>query len=265
VSALSKAAVETSEPVLRATGISKRFGAVVALEDVSMDVYPGEIAGLVGDNGAGKSTLIKILSAVLRPDSGAIDFDGVPVTFRSPSEARAAGIETVYQDLALAGNMTVWANIFLGREETIGPKALNILDKHRMAREARQMLARLGINLPPIRSTVASLSGGQRQAIAIARAAAWGSKVIILDEPTAALGVAETRAVEEMILGLRDRGFGLIMISHNMPQVERLANTIWVLRRGHMVDHCRRADTDLEEIVSLITGVSTRFENGHAS
>ena len=265
MSALPEAAAETSDPLLQAAGISKRFGAVVALEDVSIDVYPGEIAGLVGDNGAGKSTLIKILSAVLRPDSGAIAFDGAPVTFHSPSEARAAGIETVYQDLALAGNMTIWANIFLGREVTIGPKALNILDKQRMAREARQMLKRLDLNVPPIQSTVASLSGGQRQAIAIARAAAWGSKVIILDEPTAALGVAETHAVEEMIVGLRDRGFGIIMISHNMPQVERLADTIWVLRRGHMVDHCRRVDTDLEEIVSLITGASTRFENGHAS
>jgi ABC-type sugar transport system ATPase subunit len=265
VSALPNATAEMSEPVLQAIGISKRFGAVVALEDVSIDIHPGEIAGLVGDNGAGKSTLIKIFSAVLRPDSGAIAFEGEPVTFHSPSEARAAGIETVYQDLALAGNMTIWANIFLGREQTIGPKALNILDKQRMAREARQMLARLDLNVPPIHSTVASLSGGQRQAIAIARAAAWGSKVIILDEPTAALGVAETLAVEKMILGLRDRGFGIIVISHNMPQVERMADTIWVLRRGHMVDHCRRADTDLEEIVSLITGASTRFKNGHAS
>jgi ABC-type sugar transport system ATPase subunit len=265
LSALPQAVAETSEPVLQAVEISKRFGAVVALEEVSIDVYPGEIAGLVGDNGAGKSTLIKIFSAVLRPDSGAISFGGQPVTFHSPSEARAAGIETVYQDLALAGNMTIWANIFLGREVTIGPKAFNILDKQRMAREAFQMLARLGLNVPPIQSTVASLSGGQRQAIAIARAAAWGSKVIILDEPTAALGVGETHAVEEMILGLRDRGFGIIMISHNMPQVERLADTIWVLRRGHMVDHCRRADTDLEEIVSLITGASMRFEKGHAS
>jgi ABC-type sugar transport system ATPase subunit len=265
MSALPRTAVETSEPVLQAIGISKRFGAVVALEDVSFDLYPGEIAGLVGDNGAGKSTLIKIFSAVLRPDSGAIAFDGETVTFHTPSEARAAGIETVYQDLALAGNMTIWANIFLGREETIGPKALNILDKQRMAREARQMLARLDLNVPPIQSTVASLSGGQRQAIAIARAAAWGSKVIILDEPTASLGVAETHAVEQIILGLRERGFGIIMISHNMPQVERLADTIWVLRRGQMVDHCRRADTDLEEIVSLITGASTRFEKGHTS
>ena len=254
-----------AEPVLQAIGIRKRFGAVVALEDVSFDVYPGEIAGLVGDNGAGKSTLIKIFSAVLRPDSGVITFDGEPVSFQSPAEARAAGIETVYQDLALAGNMTIWANIFLGREKTIGPKALNFLDKQWMAREARQMLARLDLNVPPIQSTVASLSGGQRQAIAIARAAAWGSKVIILDEPTAALGVAETLAVEKVILGLRDRGFGIIMISHNMPQVERLADTIWALRRGHMVDHCRREDTNLEEIVSLITGASTRFKNGHAA
>ncbi len=255
----------TMEPALRAVGISKRFGPVVALDDVSIDVYPGEVAGLRGDNGAGKSTLIRILSAVPHADSGTITFDGQPVAFPSPSEARAAGIETVYQDLALAGNMSIWANIFLGREWTLGPRQLHLLDKRRMAQEARRMLERLDLNVPPINTTVASLSGGQRQAIAIARAAAWGSKVIILDEPTAALGVAETHAVEEVIVGLRERGFGIVMISHNIPQIDRLADRIWVLRRGRMIDHCRRAHTDLEEIVSLITGASTRFRKDRSS
>jgi simple sugar transport system ATP-binding protein len=147
-------------PVLRATGISKRFGAVVALEDVSVSVAPGQITGLVGDNGAGKSTLIKIVSAVLRPDAGQIEFDGALVSFNSPAEARAAGIETVYQDLALAGNMAVWANIFLGRERFVGPKALKILDKRGMEDEAQAMLERFRMNVPPINEPVAALSGG---------------------------------------------------------------------------------------------------------
>jgi ribose transport system ATP-binding protein len=251
-----------SPPVLQARGVSKEFGAVVALSDVSIDVYPGEIAGLVGDNGAGKSTLIKILSGVQGADGGTISLDGNVVHFASPADARAAGIETVYQDLALAGNMTIWANIFLGRERIHGPRQLHLIDKRRMAQEAYEMLDRLNLNVPPINSTVASLSGGQRQAIAIARAAAWGSKVIILDEPTAALGVGETLAVEEVIVGLRDKGFGILMISHNLQQIDRLTDRIWVLRRGHMVDYCRKEDTSLEEVVSLITGAARQFAKG---
>ena len=255
----------STTPVLQATGISKAFGAVIALSDASIDVYPGEIAGLVGDNGAGKSTLIRILSGVQRADSGTIYLDGQPTHFSSPSDARSAGIETVYQDLALAGNMTIWANIFLGRERTFGPPRLHLLDKRRMAQEAREMLERLDLKVPPINSTVASLSGGQRQAIAIARAAAWGSKVIILDEPTAALGVAETRAVEEVIIGLRDKGYGILMVSHNLQQIDRLTDRVWVIRRGQIVDHTLKTDTDMEEIVSLITGASPRFARGSAA
>lgn len=243
-------------PALRATGLSKRFGAVVALEDVSIEVAPGEIAGLVGDNGAGKSTLIKIVSAVTRADTGSIEFDGSPVSFASPAEARAAGIETVYQDLALAGNMTVWANIFLGRERFVKPRLLRVLDKRGMAASAEEMLRRFRMNVPPIDAPVGALSGGQRQAIAIARAAAWKSKLIIMDEPTAALGVGETRAVEEVILELRARGFALLIVSHNLDQVFRLADRIWVLRRGRMIaDRARTAATP-DEIVSLITGAS---------
>ncbi len=218
-------------PTLRARHVSKRFGGVVALDDVSIDVAAGQITGLVGDNGAGKSTLIRIISAVLEADSGTIELDGAPVQFTSPAEARAAGIETVYQDLALAGNMPVWANIYLGRELTRGPAFLNMLDKPRMAAEAREMLSHLSRNMPPIEAPTALLSGGQRQAIAIARAAAWGSKVIIMDEPTAALGPAETRAVEEVISGLRARGFAVLIISHNLEQVFRLADSVWVMRR----------------------------------
>jgi simple sugar transport system ATP-binding protein len=243
-------------PALRARNISKRFGGVVALDDVSIDVAAGEITGLVGDNGAGKSTLIRIISAVLDADSGVVELDGEPVRFASPADARAAGIETVYQDLALAGNMPVWANIYLGRELLRGPRGLHILDKRRMAAEAGSMLARLSRTMPPIEAPTFQLSGGQRQAIAIARAAAWGSKVIVMDEPTAALGPAETRAVEEVITGLRDRGFAVLIISHNLEQVFRLVDRVWVLRRGRMIGSRVLTESSPEEIVGMITGAT---------
>jgi simple sugar transport system ATP-binding protein len=248
-------------PTLRARHISKRFGGVIALDDVSIEVAAGQITGLVGDNGAGKSTLIRILSAVLNADSGTVELDGVPVDFTSPAEARAAGIETVYQDLALAGNMPVWANIYLGRELLRGPKTLNVLDKRRMAVEAEAMLSRLSRTMPPIDAPTSQLSGGQRQAVAIARAAAWGSKVIIMDEPTAALGPAETRAVEEVIAGLRDRGFAVLIISHNLEQVFRLVDRVWVLRRGRMIGDRWLSSSTPEEIVAMITG-ATSFVRG---
>lgn len=244
----------TDTPILRVTGVSKHFGAVTALESIDIEVYRGQITGLVGDNGAGKSTLIKIVSGVHQADGGTVEFDGHPVSFGSAAEARAAGIETVYQDLALAGNMSVWANIFLGRER-IGH--FGFLDKRGMAESARQMLEKLRMNVPPIDAPVAALSGGQRQAIAIARAAAWGSKLIIMDEPTAALGVGETAAVEELIAGLRDQGFGLLIISHNLDQVFRLADWITVLRRGRFVGTRKTSETTPEEIVAMITGAHT--------
>jgi len=243
-------------PTLQARGISKRFGGVVALDEVSIDLFAGQITGLVGDNGAGKSTLIRILSAVLTPDSGTIELNGEQVHFTSPAEARAAGIETVYQDLALAGNLPVWANIFLGRELLRGPRALHILDKRRMASDGREMLSRLSRNMPLIDAPTSQLSGGQRQAIAIARAAAWGSNVIIMDEPTAALGPAETRSVEEVILELRDRGFAVLIISHNLEQVFRLVDRVWVLRRGRMIGNRWLAETTPDELVGMITGAS---------
>src|SRR4051794_22093092 len=246
-------------PTLRARNVSKRFGGVVALDDVSIDVASGQITGLVGDNGAGKSTLIRIISAVMTPDSGTIELDGKTVQFASPAEARAAGIETVYQDLALAGNMPVWANIYLGRELLRGPRQLKILDKRRMERDAAEMLARFSRNLPPIDAPTALLSGGQRQAIAIARAAAWGSKVIIMDEPTAALGPAETRSVEEVIAGLRDRGFAVLIISHNLEQIFRLADQVWVLRRGRMIGHRQLAGETPEGGGGVVTRASAVF------
>jgi simple sugar transport system ATP-binding protein len=245
-----------AEPLLRAEAISKNFGAVVALQDVSMDIAPGQITGLVGDNGAGKSTLIKIISGVLRPDVGTITFDGKPTDFASPAEARASGIETVYQDLALAGNLPVWANVYLGREVTTGPPFLHVLDKRRMIANTGEMLSRFIKYVPPIDEPVEALSGGQRQIVAIARAGAWGSKLILMDEPTAALGVAETRAVEEVIFGLRDRGLTVLVISHNLDQIFRITDRIWVLRRGKMIGHRDTKATRPDEIVGMITGAA---------
>ncbi|MDP1730914.1 MAG: ATP-binding cassette domain-containing protein [Devosia sp.] len=243
--------------------MSRYFGGVTALENVSMALNAGEITGLVGDNGAGKSTLVKLISGVIPPSAGHIEFDGRPADFASPSQARTAGIETVYQDLALAGNMTVWANVFLGRERFRGPRFLHLLDKKAMIVAAREMLGRFQMNVPPIEGNVDGLSGGQRQLISIARAAAWGSKLIIMDEPTAALGVAETQAVEGVIRTLKDRGFSVLIISHNLDQVFRLTDRIWVLRRGRMIGERRTAATDPNEIVSMITGA--RAGNGEVA
>jgi fructose transport system ATP-binding protein len=243
-------------PVIEARGLVKRYGHVTALDGADFELYPGEIQAIIGDNGAGKSTLIKALSGALIPDEGEIFIDGKQVHFRGPLDARRHGIETVYQDLALAGNMPVWANIYLGRELLRGPKRLSILDKRRMADEAELMLSRLSRTMPPIDAPTSQLSGGQRQAIAIARAAAWGSKVIIMDEPTASLGPAETRAVEEVIAGLRDRGFAVLIISHNLEQVFRLVDRVWVLRRGRMIGSRWLAETTPEEVVAMITGAT---------
>jgi ABC-type sugar transport system ATPase subunit len=243
-----------ADALLRADAVSKSFGAVVALKDVSMQVGAGEITGLVGDNGAGKSTLIKMISGVLRPDSGTIAFDGAPVDFASPAEARASGIETVYQDLALAGNLTVWGNLYLGRELTHGPRFMHILDKRSMLSRTGEMLRQFIANVPPIDEPVEALSGGQRQIVAIARAGAWGSKLILMDEPTAALGVAETKAVEDVIRGLKQRGLTVLVISHNLDQIFRITDRIFVLRRGRMIGERETRATRPEEIVSMITG-----------
>jgi ABC-type sugar transport system ATPase subunit len=243
--------------LLRVEAVSKSFGAVVALQDVSMALASGEVTGLVGDNGAGKSTLVKIISGVLRPDTGSVEFEGARVNFASPAEARAHGIETVYQDLALVGNLTVWANVYLGRELTRGPQFMHILDKRIMIANTREMLKRFVRDAPPIDESVEMLSGGQRQIVAISRAGAWGSKLIVMDEPTAALGVAETKAVEEVILGLRNRGLAVLVISHNLEQIFRITDRIWVLRRGQMIGERATKSTRPDEIVSMITGAAT--------
>jgi simple sugar transport system ATP-binding protein len=244
------------DTVLRAQAINKSFGPVVALQDVSIDLGVGEITGLVGDNGAGKSTLVRIISGVLRADAGAIEFDGARVDFASPAEARARGIETVYQDLALVGNLTVWANVYLGRELIQGPKFMHVLDKGTMLSNTREMLKQFVTDVPPINESVEALSGGQRQIVAIARAGAWGSKLIVMDEPTAALGVAETKAVEDVILGLRRRGLSVLVISHNLDQIFRITDRIWVLRRGRIIGQRETRETQPDEIVSMITGAA---------
>ena len=245
------------EVLLRAEHVNKSFGAVVALDGVTLHLPKGEITGLVGDNGAGKSTLIKIISGVLTPDAGSIEFDGRPAHFTSPAEARARGVETVYQDLALVGNIAVWANVYLGRELTTGPTFLHMLDRRAMLANTGEMLKRFMRNPPPIDEPVEKLSGGQRQVVAIARAGAWGSKLILMDEPTAALGVAETAAVEEVIFELRRQGLTVLVISHNLDQVFRVTSGIWVLRRGNVIGYRETAATRPEEIVSMITGAPT--------
>ena len=255
-------ALMADRPILQVAGVSMSFGAVTALADVSMHMMPGEITGLVGDNGAGKSTLVKLIAGVLQPSSGEILFEGIPAAFGSPAAARNAGIETVYQDLALAPNMPVWANIFIGREMTKGPRFLQVLDRQAMIEQTRAFLSRYDMIVPPIEGAVEGLSGGQRQIIAIARAAAWGSRVIIMDEPTAALGVAETRAVEAVIRNLREEGHSILIISHNLDQVFRLTDAIWVLRRGQMVGMARAQATTPNRIVAMITGAAEAADGG---
>jgi ribose transport system ATP-binding protein len=250
------------DALLRAEAINKNFGAVVALEEVALQIPKGEITGLVGDNGAGKSTLIKIISGVLTPDSGRIEFEGKAANFGSPAEARAQGIETVYQDLALVGNLPVWANVYLGRELTAGPRSLHILDKPAMLSNTAEMLKRFVRNVPPIGESVEGLSGGQRQVVAIARAGAWGSKLILMDEPTAALGIAETKAVEEVIFGLKQQGLTILVISHNLDQIFRITDGVWVMRRGRVIGYRQTARTRPEEIVSMITGAATSSRSG---
>jgi len=253
---MMQGSAKAPDPLLRVERVSKSFGAVVALQDATLHLPTTEITGLVGDNGAGKSTLIKIISGVLTPDGGSIEFQGRPVRFATPAEARAQGIETVYQDLALAGNLPVWANVYLGRELTVGPKILHMLDKRAMLAKTGEMLERFIRNVPPIAEPVELLSGGQRQVVAIARAGAWGSRLILMDEPTAALGVAETKAVEEVIFELKRQGLTLLVISHNLDQIFRITDGVWVMRRGRVIGYRQTARTHPDEIVGMITGAA---------
>ena len=238
-------------PILSLRGINKAFGAVQALTDVDLDVFGGEVLAIVGDNGAGKSTLVKILAGVHPQDSGSVTFRGKPVTISSPGDARDLGIATVFQDLALCDNLDVVSNLFLGHE--IGTFSMNEVE---MEQRSWELLKQLSAKIPSVRIAVASLSGGQRQTVAIARSLLGEPSVVILDEPTAALGVAQTAEVLNLIERLRERGLGVILISHNMADVQAVANRVAVLRLGRNNGDFRTADVSYEDIIAAITGAT---------
>jgi ABC-type sugar transport system ATPase subunit len=242
-----------SAPLVRIEGLRKQFRAVVAVEDVTLEVSPGEIVALVGDNGAGKSTVVKCIAGVHAPTAGRILLEGRAVEFSSPLDARSQGIEVVFQDLALASAQPVYMNMFLGRELVKGP--LRRLDREAMAAETKALLDGLDVLVESPHRAVRDLSGGQRQGVAIARAMYWAQRLVLMDEPTAALGVAETRRVEEQILRMRDGGRAILIVSHSLDQVFRLAHRICVLRRGRQVGIRRTSETTGDEIVAMITGL----------
>jgi simple sugar transport system ATP-binding protein len=242
------------DALLKIDGATLSFGQVRALKNVTMHARRGEVTAIVGDNGAGKSTLIRCVSGVHAPDAGTIAFDGQTVNFTSPHEARDSGIETVHQNLALVEDLTVWQNLFLNRELVRGFGPLKFLNRRAMRAKAEEMVSTLAVNVPAVGSRVRRLSGGQRQAVSICRAAGFASKLIIMDEPTAALGVQETARVEELIMRLRGEGHAIILISHNFAQVLKLSDAVWVMRAGRCVAARRTSETDGDEIVGLITG-----------
>jgi ABC-type sugar transport system ATPase subunit len=243
-------------PILEARGIRKSFGRVVALRDGNFRAYPGQVSALLGDNGAGKSTLIKTLSGAFMPDAGEILIDGRPVHITSPAEARALGIETVYQDLALAATLDIVGNMFLGRELYKPPPLswFGVLDRGTMHREAKGALDKLRVHVPTVTQAVNTLSGGQRQAVAVARAVFWGKRVVIMDEPTAALGVRESAMVLKLIKQIRDQGIAVIMISHNLPEVFEVADRLTVLRLGRTIAELSRTETTMNDVVAMMTG-----------
>ena len=248
-------ASERAEPILSGRNLTKRFGGVLALDSVSFDLYQGEVLALAGDNGAGKSTLIKLISGVHQPDSGEIYYRGERVSFSNPRDARERGIETIYQDLALADNLDVGANVFLGREPgRLWGGFLPIVDRRRMRAEAHGVLETLDIEIPTKRLNrpVRRLSGGQRQAVAIGRAIYWRAEVLIMDEPTAALGVPEQRKVMQLIRRLKEQRVGVVFISHNMGDVFAVSDRILVLRRSLAVGEAATSETTSDEIVRLM-------------
>lgn len=242
-------------PVLSAKNVSKRFGGVQALYNASLDIFPGEVVALAGDNGAGKSTIVKAISGVFRYDSGEVFLDGSKVQFQSPHEARESGIETIYQDLALADNLSIGENIFLGREPiTRLFGILPVLDRKAMADAARSTMENLDFHVTRLDAPVAAFSGGQRQAVAIGRAMYWNAKLVIMDEPTAALGVPEQRKVIALIHALKEQGKGVIFISHNLSDIFEVADRIVVFRRGENAGERRPSETTGDEIVRLMVG-----------
>ncbi|MCQ4045851.1 ATP-binding cassette domain-containing protein [Streptantibioticus rubrisoli] len=242
----------SATPVLALRGISKRFGAVQALTDVELEIRSGEVVALVGDNGAGKSTLVKTIAGVHPIDEGVIEWEGRPVTINRPHDAQGLGIATVYQDLALCDNLDVVQNLFLGREI----RKVGVLDEVEMEKRSRELLNTLSIRIPSVRIPIASLSGGQRQTVAIARSLIGDPKVVILDEPTAALGVEQTAQVLDLVERLRERGLAVILISHNMVDVMAVADQVAVLRLGRNNGVFATKDTNQEEIISAITGAT---------
>ena len=249
-------------PVLEAKGLSKRFGPVVAADNVDLELRAGELLALIGDNGAGKSTLVKLLCGALQPDAGEILHHGQTVRFHTPLDARLSGIETIFQDLALAPNLDVAGNLFVGREEVYRirwlPKILSPVNRKVMNRVAAQRIEELRVSVPSIsKIPVERFSGGQRQAVAVARAASWATDVVFMDEPTAALGVAQSAAVLDLARRLTRRGLAVVLITHNLPQVMEAADRIVVLRQGRKIADLRREEATEHLLVSLIVGFGT--------
>ncbi len=247
--------------VLAVENVTKRFGPVTALRHVSLELHAGEVLGLIGDNGAGKSTLVNIICGALHPDEGRIIVDGEERHFTDPSDARAVGIETVFQNLALVPTLNIWENVYLCREE-LGPgllgKTMRAMNKRAMRREVQRGFERFGVSLPPLGTKVGALSGGQRQQVAVTRAVLWGSHIVLMDEPAAALGVRQTELVLALVERLKAHGVGLIFISHNMQHVLRVADRIAVLFLGRKVaDFAVRPDTRASELVALMTGAAS--------
>ncbi len=246
-------------PILEVRGVSKKFGAVQALQGVDFEVYSGEVVGLVGDNGAGKSTLVKVISGVHQADSGEVYFDGQRVNITKPRDSTDLGIETVYQDLALCDNLDVVANLFIGREATnknvTGRKAISWLDETAMERRAIELLKELHVPIPNVRNIIATMSGGQRQSVAVARSVMWNCKVVLLDEPTAALGVEQTQQVINLIGRLRERNLGVVVISHNLQEIFDFTDRVIVLRLGKRTATFDTKTTRPEQVVAAITGV----------
>lgn len=243
------------EPLLEVKNITKRFGGLTAVDNMDMEVFPGEVVGLLGDNGAGKSTLIKVISGVYHADAGTIFFEGKEVRIDNPMDALRIGIETLYQDLALAENLNVYSNIFLGREKLkrfLG--LINVLDHDYMLNESKKVLDRLEIEVPSLKNQIRTLSGGQRQAVAISRSIYWNAKFLILDEPTAALGVAEQKNVLDLVKTLSSQGVPVIIISHQLHDVFSVATRLVIMRRGKKVAERITKDTTTDEIVGLIVG-----------
>ncbi|MEQ9246939.1 MAG: ATP-binding cassette domain-containing protein [Nitratireductor sp.] len=249
---------EERKVILRTEGLTKHYGGVHALQDADFELLDGEHVAIVGDNGAGKSTFVRQITGVERPTAGKILFEGREMDFQNPVDAREAGIEAVFQNLALADDLDVPSNIFLGREETyfnLGP--FSFLNEKKMFQRSQEALEKTGVKIPNLHNSIANMSGGQRQCVAISRAASFASKLILMDEPTAALGVQETTQVENIIRGLKKRGIPLILVSHNLRQVFNLVDKIWVFRRGRIAGMLEADKTDGNEVVSLITGVQS--------